>query len=120
MPTSAPKHRPRRAAPPAEAPQQVRRHGTPRESASARGYGSRWRKSSQAYLQRHRLCVHCLEKGRTTLALAVDHIVPHRGDMTLFWDPTNWQALCKTCHNRKTAAEDGGFGNTRKEHASTP
>lgn len=33
--------------------------------------------------------------------------------MSLFWDRTNWQGLCKQCHSRKTAAEDGGFGNAK-------
>lgn len=44
----------------------------------------------------------------------VDHITPHKGDRGLFWDRNNWQALCKTCHDTKTAAEDGGFGNKVK------
>jgi 5-methylcytosine-specific restriction endonuclease McrA len=28
-------------------------------------------------------------------ATIVDHIKPHRGDQNLFWDQTNWQALCR-------------------------
>ncbi|MCT9125512.1 HNH endonuclease [Cupriavidus gilardii] len=40
----------------------------------------------------------------------VDHIVPHKGDSKLFWSRSNWQALCKPCHDRKAATEDGGFG----------
>jgi len=44
-------------------------------------------------------------------ATVVDHIKPHRGDKTLFWERSNWQALCKQCHDIKTAKEDGGFGN---------
>lgn len=43
-------------------------------------------------------------------ATEVDHIIPHRGDQQLFWDTNNWQGLCKPCHSRKTAQEDGGFG----------
>jgi len=44
-------------------------------------------------------------------AVVVDHIIPHRGDLALFWDEkNNWQALCHRCHSRKTAREDGGFG----------
>ncbi|WP_338100978.1 hypothetical protein [Roseovarius nubinhibens] len=30
---------------------------------------------------------------------------PHRGDRAKFFDRTNWQALCKPCHSRKTARE---------------
>ena len=36
----------------------------------------------------------------------VDHIVPHRGDQQLFWNQSNWQALCKPCHDHKTMTED--------------
>jgi 5-methylcytosine-specific restriction protein A len=32
--------------------------------------------------------------------------------MALFWDQSNWQPLCHTCHSKKTAREDGGFGNS--------
>ncbi|MGN8738508.1 HNH endonuclease signature motif containing protein [Bilifractor sp. HCP3S3_D3] len=39
-------------------------------------------------------------------ATVVDHIVPHRGDPKLFWDRSNWQALCKRCHDKKTRKYD--------------
>jgi 5-methylcytosine-specific restriction protein A len=39
-----------------------------------------------------------------------DHIVAHKGDMRLFWDPKNWQSLCGPCNSRKAALEEGGFG----------
>jgi len=57
------------------------------------------------------LCVECKKQGKITPATVVDHIVPHKGDQEKFWDPNNHQSLCDTCHNRKTAKEDGGFGN---------
>lgn len=83
-----------------------------RDSASARGYDARWRRERLRYLRANPLCVTCREDGRLTPATVVDHIVPHCGDEALFWDRTNWQAMCKCCHDTKTAAEDGGFGNT--------
>ena len=43
-------------------------------------------------------------------AVVVDHIWPHKGDRALFWDRGNWQSLCKACHDRKTALEDGRWG----------
>jgi len=49
-------------------------------------------------------------KLRLTAANVVDHRIPHRGDEELFWDESNWQAMAKECHDRKTAAEDGCFG----------
>lgn len=84
-----------------------------RGSASQRGYGSRWQRASKAYLRAHPLCV-CPEcdngRKRVRASTVVDHITPHRGDMNLFWDSANWQAMAKECHDRKTATEDGGFG----------
>ncbi len=69
-------------------------------------YGNaRYRRRRKIFMQNHPLCP-CGE-----LATDLDHIVPHKGDRKLFFDESNWQALCKSCHSRKTAAEDGGFGN---------
>jgi 5-methylcytosine-specific restriction endonuclease McrA len=74
-------------------------------------YNGRWQKARATYLRRNPLCVICKRAGRITAAKVVDHITPHKNDQALFWDTAgNWQALCKTCHDRKTATEDGGFG----------
>lgn len=81
-----------------------------RESASKRGYGRAWQKAREGFLANHPVCVHCLKRGVATQATEVDHIVPHRRDRELFWDRENWQALCKPCHARKTAAEVGFNG----------
>ncbi len=77
-----------------------------RRSAEARGYDSRWRTASKRYLESHPLCIYCLKERKLVKAIVVDHIVPHRGDKTLFWDENNWQALCKRCHDKKTMTED--------------
>lgn len=85
-----------------------------RGSASSRGYGRRWQEASKGFLRAHPLCQcgDCDEgRKRVTIATVVDHIVPHRGDMALFWNQANWQAMSKPCHDRKTATEDGGLGN---------
>lgn len=74
-------------------------------------YGVRWRKLRASFLLRNPLCVHCRDAGKITPANEVDHIIPHRGDMEKFYDQSNLQGLCKPCHSRKTATEDGGFGN---------
>jgi len=92
------------------------RHVSPRASSSQRGYDARWRKYSRVRLKRDPLCVHCKAHGVLRTATVTDHIVPHRGDYELFWDPDNHQSLCITCHNQKTAKEDGGFGN--RSHAT--
>ncbi|MEW6169799.1 MAG: HNH endonuclease [Pseudomonadota bacterium] len=82
------------------------RRGTARE----RGYDTAWQKAREGFLRAHPLCVECDRAGRAVPATVVDHIVPHRGDRTAFWDRSNWQPLCKRCHDAKTAREDGGFG----------
>lgn len=78
-----------------------------RGTASERGYGARWQKARLMYLRAHPLCATCEKAGRVTAARVVDHIRPHRGDETLFWDEANWQALCDhrspyNCHGAKT------------------
>jgi len=55
------------------------------------------------YLRRNPLCVKCLKEGKTTPVTVVDHIEPHRGDYDKFWNEDNFQSLCESCHNRKTA-----------------
>lgn len=66
---------------------------------------SRWRDAARRWLRSHPLCAECERQGRVTAGRIVDHIVPHRGDMSLFWNQENWQTLCQPCHNRKTATE---------------
>lgn len=85
-----------------------------RPTAAERGYNSRWQKARQIFLAEHPLCVECEKQGRYVEATVVDHITPHKGDQILFWDESNWQPLCKQCHDRKTVLKDGGFGNPLK------
>ena len=75
-----------------------------RGGADARGYNAEWRRARKAFLQLHPLCVECMKRGVLTPATVVDHIMPHRGDQRLFWDESNWQSLCATCHNKKTGS----------------
>lgn len=87
-----------------------------RGSASTRLYDRRWQAASKVYLRMHPLCQcpECQEgRLRTTAASVVDHIEPHKGDIDLFWNEANWQSMNKNCHDKKTATEDGGFGNQR-------
>lgn len=83
-----------------------RLHPEATRSAGSRGYGSRWQRESKAFLRKHPLCVACQKNGKYTKATVVDHVRPHRGDAVLFWDKQNWQPLCKSCHDKKTRAED--------------
>lgn len=86
-----------------------------RGSATQRGYNHRWQKARLTYLGSHPVCVRCLKTGRAEAATVVDHIIPHKGDSAVFWDTANWQALCKPCHDKKTATEDGAFKRVSKQ-----
>lgn len=82
-----------------------------RKTSTQRGYGYRWQKARADFLSHpdNVLCVMCTDRGHTTVATVVDHIIPHKGDMKLFWDRKNWQPLCAPCHDRdKQAIEKGG------------
>lgn len=87
-----------------------RRRGEDRPNSYQRGYTKAWQRYRLQFLAEHPLCKRCLRKGRSVPATDVDHIKPHRGNEVLFWDARNHQALCKSCHSRKTATEDGGYG----------
>lgn len=89
-------------------------HEARRGSSAARGYGGKWQRERAAYLAANPICTEHWKLGRVVLANVVDHIVPHKGDQKLFWSRSNWQPLCKPCHDAKTAREDGGFGNVRR------
>ncbi len=65
----------------------------------------RWRRARREFLRLHPLCVDCAELGVVRAATEVDHKERHLGNAARFWDRSNWQALCKSCHSRKTARE---------------
>jgi 5-methylcytosine-specific restriction protein A len=86
-----------------------------RGSAHQRGYTAEWRREALRFLVDRPLCECELHQAKpdAPAARVVDHIKPHHGDPVLFWDRSNWQALAKRCHDRKTAIEDGRWGRRR-------
>jgi 5-methylcytosine-specific restriction protein A len=71
------------------------RHDAKRPTSTERGYGRAWEKARRIFLRTNPWCAMC---GKP--ATVVDHIIPHKGDQTLFWDKDkNWQALCAHHHN---------------------
>jgi 5-methylcytosine-specific restriction enzyme A len=87
--------------------QEQREYDQQRGSSASRGYGWKWRIARKAFLKQHPLCAGCQSKGILKAAKVADHITPHKGDPVLFWDQSNWQSLCLSCHSRKTAVSDG-------------
>ena len=97
-----------------------------KQSSTARGYGYKWQQARAAYLVKHPFCAFCLREVGISYqqdavaigiectgkgiglpyAHVVDHVVPHRGDMQLFWDSANWQSLCTPHHSRDKQREE--------------
>ncbi|MBN9241903.1 MAG: HNH endonuclease [Mesorhizobium sp.] len=107
MPWSAPRHCPV-GHPPyrgSRCPLCAKAREARRPGARQRGYTREWDVEAKAFLTMNRKCRRC-----GAPPAVVDHVIAHKGDMRLFWDRSNWQPLCKPCHDRKTATSDGGFG----------
>lgn len=90
----------------------------PKLSAAKRGYGRKWQAASKRFLKANPFCANPYghhepfnlvtgEQYAASLVKAtlVDHIKPHRGNMDLFWNESNWQPLCHGCHSFKTLVE---------------
>ena len=82
----------------------------PRQQVSPRqlGYTTEWDKARAEFLKAHRFCECPLHKGTPDAppSQMVDHIKPHKGDRTLFWSRSNWQAMTNSCHSTKTGRYD--------------
>lgn len=91
--------------------QQRRQTETWRHVQGARGgtidiyQSTRWKAERKSFLIENPLCVDCKAEGYIVAATDVDHEVPHRGDMMLFWDQGNWRARCHKHHSVKTMRE---------------
>lgn len=72
----------------------------PRPGAYERGYDKKWIRAADSFRWRNPYCVGCAAVyGVKRPATVVDHIVPHKGDQRLFWDPSNWQSSCNWHHS---------------------
>lgn len=73
-------------------------------------YNYAWRKARNLYIAENPICVMCEAQGKLTPATVVDHVIPHKGDDTLFWDMGNWQSLCKRHHDRDKRRMENRLG----------
>jgi 5-methylcytosine-specific restriction endonuclease McrA len=73
---------------------------------SSQGYGYAWSKLSAFIIGRDPICT---VPGCTKPSTQADHIIARRKGGTD--DPENLRGMCHPHHARKTAMEDGGFGN---------
>ena len=69
-------------------------------------YGRKWKKLSKLFLMSNPLCLRCRRDGRVSIATIVHHAIPHRGGEMLFWDQSNWEAICQPHHDGEAQAEE--------------
>lgn len=68
---------------------------------------SQWQKLRWSVLVRDLFtCQRCGRIEADTSQLVADHKVPHRGDAKLFWDESNIECLCASCHNSAKQAQE--------------
>ncbi len=84
------------------------------KSRHERGYDYAWVKVRNEVMARDGgECQPCKRAGHTTLAHAVDHIVSKAEAARRRWSrartdhPSNLEAICTPCHEKKTEAEQG-------------
>jgi 5-methylcytosine-specific restriction protein A len=87
--------------------QKHERHESDRPDPQVREWyhSLRWRKVRAWKLAQSPDCEACAVSGRSEPATDVDHIEPHRGRASVFWNHANLRSLCHRCHARKTRSE---------------
>lgn len=69
----------------------------------------RWRALRADQLRKEPLCRYCKRQGKVTVATVCDHIIPHKGNLQLFWQGP-FASLCAECHSSVKAKEEAGKG----------
>ena len=83
------------------------------KNAYKRYSSKKWKSFRKSFLHESPLCKNFDEC--KSFATEIDHIKAVASDFDEhFYDTNNLQGLCKSCHSKKTARENGGFGNKKK------
>ena len=82
-----------------------KRPDTIRAMRGWRHNNARWHKIAKAWRKSHPLCNPCQQKGFTTAATEVDHIVAVFRAPDRMFDTKNIQSICYDCHIQKTRTE---------------
>lgn len=79
-----------------------------RHQAGSTSYSSaRWKRATARFKAAHPDCINADRNVPTCTLITdvTDHRIPHEGDARLFWDETNWQPMCHSCHSAKSLGE---------------
>ena len=85
--------------------QQAKDYNKQRDPKIVKLYGRQWQVLRRMHLRRNPLCYDCKAKGIIKEGQEVHHIIDHKGNRALFFDPNNLMTLCKSCHSKRTVAE---------------
>ncbi|WP_234734513.1 HNH endonuclease [Tellurirhabdus bombi] len=94
-----------KARPATPAPQQGRKNPNRKIYAT-----ERWKRESAEFRRKNPLCAECLKQDVLTDVTpgggkgVTDHIIPINQGADP-WNQTNWQSLCKHCHNAKSGRD---------------
>jgi 5-methylcytosine-specific restriction protein A len=91
---------------PAHAPRTAeyrKRYDHQRGSSTKRGYDGDWKRFRKAFLADNPHCADCRERKRETPSTCVHHELKIRTHPHLRLVRSNCRALCKPCHDRRTA-----------------
>ena len=83
---------------------------TPQKAYTVLYNSKRWRDLRAVVLRKQPLCADPFKENCHQPTTVADHIVDHHGNQQLFYDYTNLQGLCKSCHSRKTGESHGKGG----------
>ncbi|NGO63944.1 HNH endonuclease [Rhizobium daejeonense] len=67
----------------------------------------RWKRIRESQLAHEPLCRMCLEAEDVTVATICDHVIPHKGNIGLFYGGP-FQSLCKYHHDSTKHKEEAG------------
>jgi hypothetical protein len=70
-----------------------------RGSSRERGYTGQWDRASCLFRLHHPICKGCEAVGLVTPTEVTDHVEPHKGDQTKFWNRAMWQPACAWHHD---------------------
>lgn len=65
-----------------------------------------WRSLRARKRRENPLCERCEAHGFVIAAAAVNHRIPHKGDLVLFFDYANLQSVCTACHDGPIQSEE--------------
>lgn len=67
---------------------------------------ARWKKLRAIVLYEEPYCRRCEAEGIVTPSDTVNHITPHEGNATLFWDRGNLEGVCASHHSSDIQREE--------------